>query len=350
MLTSLSVLDYIDVRADQTSAEAIQASREQILAAECYGFTRYWVTEHHSSFGASTVPALSLAVLAQSTSEIRLGSGALLLPNYSPFTAAEHFAFLEAAFPGRVDLGVGRAGGTSAAVLDELHGHQPARAASNFETDLERLVAHLSLQGVEFPPAGPGARLLATPRPSSKPEIWLLGSSVTSAALAGRLGVPYAYASHFGASQTKLAFQTYRENLVSPSKLSRSRALATVNVSISRSDDLSQLVARPFVVREVGLITGRAELLQPMSIEQAARVRFSSKELALADEIVGRSFVGRADDVASRLRGFAELNGADELMINLVSGEYDSSERNQNAQRLETLASLARVFPDLLTP
>lgn len=207
----LSVLDLVPVRTDQTTSDALAATVQLAQAADRLGFTRYWVAEHHNmpSVGA-TSPAVLIAYLAAQTTQVRLGSGGVMLPNHAPLAVAEQFALLEAAAPGRIDLGIGRAPGSDPVTSYALRGGRDERDIENFPEYLDDVAALMSARGVVVPLRSGDYRLKATPAAAGEPRLWLLGSSMYSAHLAAAKGLPYVFAHHFSGNGTEEALELYR--------------------------------------------------------------------------------------------------------------------------------------------
>ena len=205
----MSMLDLVPVGEGADATEAVQASLELARRADELGFTRYWLAEHHNMAGiASSAPAVMIAAIAAATRDIRVGSGGVMLPNHAPLVVAEQFGTLAALHPGRIDLGLGRAPGT-----DQYTAAALRRAANPSADDFPEQLGELgSFLAGEWPDGHPYGRISAVPHASSPPVIWLLGSSLYSAELAGLLGMPFAFAHHFSAANTLPALARYRES------------------------------------------------------------------------------------------------------------------------------------------
>ncbi len=201
----ISVLDLATVGSGQSSHEALRASTALAGAADDLGYLRYWVAEHHNFPGvASTSPPVLIAHLAAATSRIRVGSGGVMLPNHAPLVVAEQFALLEALHPDRIDLGLGRAPGTDQRTAAALRRSAGSGELNEFVGDI------LDVQALMAAPADDDHAFAATPRPTSVPQIWILGSSDASAVVASALGLPYAFANHFSSGNTLAAVNLYR--------------------------------------------------------------------------------------------------------------------------------------------
>ncbi|EUA86193.1 luciferase oxidoreductase, group 1 family protein [Mycobacterium ulcerans str. Harvey] len=215
----LSVLDLVPVRTDQSTRDALAATVSLAQTAERLGFTRYWVAEHHNmaSVGATSPPVL-IAYLAAQTTHLRLGSGGVMLPNHAPLAVAEQFALLEAAAPGRIDLGIGRAPGSDPVTSYALRGGrspaQQERDIESFPDYLDDVVALMSARGARVPLQSGDYILKATSAALTQPRLWLLGSSMYSARLAAAKGLPYVFAHHFSGKGTEEALELYRSRFV----------------------------------------------------------------------------------------------------------------------------------------
>ncbi|HEX5861475.1 MAG TPA: MsnO8 family LLM class oxidoreductase, partial [Nocardioides sp.] len=213
-MPTLSVLDLVPVRSDQTSADALAATLSLARVADELGYERYWLAEHHNMPAvAATNPAVLIALVAGATRSIRVGSGGVMLPNHAPLVVAEQFALLEAAHPGRIDLGIGRAPGTdpvTAWALRHGAGGVTDEAVERFPEYVDNVLAMMDAAGVGLQLNGRVHELRATPAAASVPAIWLLGSSDYSARLAAAKGMPYVFAHHFSGSGTAAALELYR--------------------------------------------------------------------------------------------------------------------------------------------
>jgi len=250
------MLDLVSVREGGTVAEALAIALRTAQQAEALGFTRYWLAEHHNMPGiASSATAVLVGHIAGGTQRIRVGSGGIMLPNHAPLVVAEAFGTLEALYPGRIDLGLGRAPGTDPATMRALRRNRPET-----EEDFPRDVAELQrLLG----PAQPGQRLVAMPGAGSQVPIWLLGSSLFSAQLAGQMGLPYAFASHFAPRLLMQALEVYR-GCFQPSKtLAQPHVAIGVPLVAAPTDDEAQWLASSTYQRVLGIITGQRVSLSP---------------------------------------------------------------------------------------
>jgi luciferase family oxidoreductase group 1 len=319
MRVPLAVLDLATVREGHSSADALRGTVEIARAADELGYSRFWVAEHHNMPAvASTSPPVLIGVVAASTSRIRVGSGGVMLPNHMPFVVAEQFALLEALYPGRIDLGIGRAPGTDQATAAALRGVSPYLTVEQFPEHLQTLLGLLS----DTP--GP---LRATPAAESFPEVWMLGSSTYGAQVAAALGLPFCYAYHFAiSSDVDGALRLYRDGF-QPSPISaRPHAMVSASVIAAETTEEAHYLAGPSRIMAMSLRTGR---LGPIvSPETAAQ----SDHAALP----GTQFAGTAEEVVTALDALVERTGADELI--LAGAVYDP------ATRIDTLARIAKVW------
>ena len=234
----LSVLDLVPVRSDQTTGDALAATRSLARVAEEHGYHRYWLAEHHNMPAvAATNPPLLISLVAAATSRIRVGSGGVMLPNHAPLVVAEQFALLEAAFPGRIDLGIGRAPGSDPVTSWALRhgaGGVDEEAVARFPEYVDNVISMMSPGGVGLQVGGRLHALTATPAATSVPPVWLLGSSDYSARLAASRGLPYVFAHHFSGKGTAEALELYRSTFQPSEATPEPRTFLTVNAVVAR--------------------------------------------------------------------------------------------------------------------
>lgn len=310
------MLDLVAVREGGTVAEALQIALCTAQHAETLGFVRYWLAEHHNMAGiASSATAVLVGHIAGGTSRIRVGSGGVMLPNHAPLVVAEAFGTLAELYPGRIDLGLGRAPGTDPTTMRALR-----RNRVETEEDFPRDVAELQrLLG----PAEPSQRLIAMPGAGTNVPIWLLGSSLFSAQLAAQQGLPYAFASHFAPRLLHQAIDLYR-NLYRPSA-AWPKPYVTIGVPLiaAPTDEEAEFLASSTYQRVLGILTGdRRRLLPP--IEHFAE-RLQPQERAAIGDFLAAAVIGGPDTVRTGLQRLAETTGADEFM--LVSDVFDPALR-----------------------
>ena len=340
----LSVLDLVPVRTDQSTSDALSATLRLAQTADRLGYTRYWVAEHHNMPSvAATSPPVLIAYLGAQTSQLRLGSGGVMLPNHAPLAVAEQFALLEAAYPGRIDLGIGRAPGSDPVTSLMLRG--PAgrddRDIENFPDYLDDVRALMSARGVRV--AIPRERyiLKATPAATSEPRLWLLGSSMYSAQLAAAKGLPYVFAHHFSGQGTEEALATYRREFVPSDLAPEPVTFLTVNAAVAPTRDEAEALLLPNLQMMARLRTGQP--LGPLDlVEDAEAARLSPQEQAIVDAGARRAVVGTAPEAADQVRALAERFDVDEVMINPVASARRGIDPATAPGRDATLELLAK--------
>lgn len=346
MSMRLSVLDLVPVRVGQSTGQALQSSTRLAQLADDLGFTRYWVAEHHNMTSvAATVPAVLIGHLAAHTERIRLGSGGVMLPNHSAMAVAEQFALLEAAHPGRIDLGIGRAPGSDPVTAYLIRGGNPQEAVEKFPEDVALIAGLLELgdsddDALRVSIAGRPFRVRATPRATSVPQIWLLGSSNYSADLAARMGLPYAFAHHFGMPGVAGALSRYRTAYSPSQRYAEPRSLLPVNAVVHPDAEQAERLARPYLLAMAQLrVTGHTG--GQLTVEGAEEREWTPAELEAAAGQRANWFVGTPGSVAERLRERAGELGVNEVMLNTVAGYSQGDDPSQPGNRAETLRLLA---------
>jgi luciferase family oxidoreductase group 1 len=329
-MTKLSVLDLAQVRQGGTPAEALRNTLALARHVDALGvYERYWLAEHHNLAGvASAATAVLIGQVAAVTQRIRVGSGGIMLPNHAPLLIAEQFGTLEALYPGRIDLGLGRAPGTDAVTLRALR--RDYASANAFPQDVEELLAFLD------DPA-PGQRIVAVPGAGSHVPVWILGSSLFGAQLAAALGLPYAFASHFAPAALQPALQVYRERYQPSARNPRPHAMAGVNVICAPTDAEAQLLASSLQQAVLNLVRGRPALLPP-PLENFAQ-GLAPEERMQVEGFLACSFIGSPDTVRRGLADFLARTPADELIV--ASAMFDP------AARLRSYGLLAQLWPDV---
>lgn len=312
----LSMLDLVPVREGGTVREALDIAVQTAQKAEELGFVRYWLAEHHNMPGiASSATAVLIGHIAGKTERIRVGSGGIMLPNHAPLVVAEAFGTLAELYPGRIDLGLGRAPGTDGATMRALR-----RDRLETEEDFPRDVAELQrLLG----PADPQARISATPGADTHIPIWLLGSSLYSAQLAAMKGLPYAFASHFAPRFLHQAIAMYRQLFRPSAVLDKPYVMVGVPVVAAPTDEEAQCLATSSQQRVLGILTGQRGKMPP-PLEGFMQM-IGPREQAAINDFLAMSVVGSEETVR---QGFARIQQqceADELI--LVSDVYDPALR-----------------------
>jgi luciferase family oxidoreductase group 1 len=330
MRAVLSALDLSPVTPDGTQAQAVRDTVEVAKAAERLGYNRFWLAEHHNiPHLSSAAPEILIAALTQATSRIKLGSGGVMLPNYSPLKVAEVFMELEALAPGRIDLGLGRAPGTDQLTLRALR--RTPDAAENFPQDVLEVQAFLA-------PAGPDQRIRAVPAAGTEVPLWILGSSNFGAMLAAELGLPYAFASHFAPELLIPALQIYRGRFKPSEQLDRPYAMVGVNIIAAGSDDEARRLATTQQMAFTNLFRGARGLSQPPIADIESY--WSPAEKTQAMNMLARSIVGAPDTIRSGIDALVAETGADELMI--VSDVYDHPTRLRSFELIAGAAGITR--------
>jgi luciferase family oxidoreductase group 1 len=319
----LSVLDLCIIPNGETAAYALASSVEYAQLAESLGLKRFWLAEHHNMPGiASAATAVVIGHVAGATKTIRVGSGGIMLPNHSPLVIAEQFGTLESLYPGRIDLGIGRAPGSDQATTRALR-RSPATGVDRFPQDLVELAEYFhAREGL--------ADIRAVPGEGLDVPIWLLGSSLYSARLAAMLGLPFAFASHFAPDDLVEALRVYRREFTPSEHLAQAYAIAVVNVVAAESDEEARRLFTSQQQAFVNLRRGRPGKL-PAPVDDI-EAYCSVMELAMIDHALNYSFVGSSKTVAAGMEHFVETLGPDELML---AGHF--------YRREDRLASLERT-------
>jgi len=327
----ISILDLAPVVEGGGPAEALRNTLDLAQHAEQWGYTRFWLAEHHNMTGiASAATSVVIGYVAGGTKTIRVGAGGIMLPNHSPLVIAEQFGTLESLYPGRIDLGLGRAPGTDQRTLLALR--RSAMSADTFPQDVLELQALLG-------PVAEGQRIQAVPGTGTNVPIWILGSSLFGAQLAGELGLPYAFASHFMPQPLMAALDTYRTSFKPSARLQQPYVMAGVNVFAADTD----AVARRLFTSVQQSITNRLRGMPgrlPPPIDDIESY-WNPAEKAEVSARLECSFVGSAEVVSGGLRQFIEQTAVDEIMI--VSAIYDHPARLRSYQlAAEALLQSAR--------
>ncbi len=313
---TFSVLDLCPVTEGSDAAQSFRNTLDLARHAERWGYFRYWLAEHHSMPGiASAATAVVIGHVAAGTSTIRVGAGGIMLPNHAPLVVAEQFGTLESLFPGRIDLGLGRAPGT-----DPITSRALRRTLDSDPNEFPQDVAEL--MGY-FQPAKPGQAVQAVPGAGLNVPIWILGSSLFGAQLAAAFGLPYAFASHFAPAQMMQAIEVYRSRFRPSEHFQRPYLMLGYNVFAADTDAEAQYLATSMQQAFVNLRRGQPGKLQPPVegyLEQLA-----PPERALLDQVLSCTAIGSPDSVRTQIKAFLERTGADELII--TSQMFDHAAR-----------------------
>jgi luciferase family oxidoreductase group 1 len=314
-MVPVSILDLVPVILGETPREALRKSLDLAQHAEKFGYTRYWVAEHHNMTGiASAATSVVIGYLAGGTSTMRVGSGGIMLPNHSPLVIAEQFGTLESLYPGRIDLGLGRAPGTDAQTLQALR--RSHVRADSFPEDVLELMLLLG-------EAKHGQPVRAVPGAGTHVPIWILGSSTFGAELAATLGLPYAFASHFAPDALLSAFDIYRRKFRPSKQLDHPYAMCGVNVAAADTDEEARRLFTTIQQSFTNLVRGAGGKLQA-PIDNIDDY-WTPIEKHHASHMLKYSIVGSAETVRRGLEDFLKLTNADELMI--VASLYDHPAR-----------------------
>ena len=312
----LSMLDLVAVREGGTVAEALQIAVRTAQCAERLGFARYWLAEHHNMPGiASSATAVLVGHIAGATQTIRVGSGGIMLPNHTPLVVAEAFGTLAELYPGRIDLGLGRAPGTDGPTMRALRRNR-VETEEDFPRDVQELQRLLA-------PAQAGQPIVAVPGAGTNVPIWLLGSSLFSAQLAAHLGLPYAFASHFAPRMLHQALAIYRQTFRPGAVLARPYAIVGVPVIAAPTDAEAQFLASSTYQRVLGILTGHRTRLPPPV--EGFMEQITERERAAIADFLAVGVIGGPQTVRAGLHALAEATQADEFM--LVSDVFDAKLR-----------------------
>jgi luciferase family oxidoreductase group 1 len=324
--TKISTLDLAPIRDDGGPAQALGNSLALAQHVERLGFTRFWVAEHHNMDGiASSATAVLLGYLAANTSSIRLGSGGVMLPNHAPLVIAEQFGTLATLYPGRIDLGLGRAPGADQFTAQALR-RERSGSADDFPEDVAELQRYLG-------PRTPGQRVIAMPGSGTQVPIWLLGSSLFSAQLAGERGLPYAFASHFAPRLMHEAIRVYRNHFKPSAVLDQPYVMLGVPLVAADSDEQANYLVTSAYQRILALIRGQSLVQRPPV--QSMDGLWLPHEKEAVGSFFGMAVVGGPEKVRARLEVLLEQTGADELIFTCDLYEF--------ADRLRAFEILAQL-------
>jgi luciferase family oxidoreductase group 1 len=319
-MVPVSILDLVPVILGETPHEAQRKSLDLAQHAEVFGYKRYWVAEHHNMTGiGSAATSVVIGYLAGGTSTIRVGSGGIMLPNHSPLVIAEQFGTLESLYPGRIDLGLGRAPGTDSRTLRALR-RDPTREHT-FPQDVLELQSFLA-------PAVSGQTVRAVPGAGTEVPIWILGSSTFGAELAASLGLPYAFASHFAPDALLPALEIYRRKFKPSKQMDHPYVMIGVNVLAADTDDEARHLFTTIQQSFTNLVRGTGGKLQT-PIDNIDDY-WTPAEKHHASHMLKYSIVGSAEIVRKGLEEFVDLTTADELMI--ATSIYDHAARIRSYQ------------------
>lgn len=328
-----SVLDLAPIAEGATPADALRNSRALAQHVERLGYQRFWLAEHHNMIGiASAATAVAIGYVAEGTSTIRVGSGGIMLPNHAPLIIAEQFGTLASLYPGRIDLGMGRAPGTDQRTARAMR--RDPRASDEFPQDVMEVQALLG-------PLQPGQTIQAVPGTDTNVPLWILGSSLYGAQLAAMLGLPYAFASHFAPNALNAALTVYRERF-EPSKQQRKPyAAVAINVIAADTDEEANYLFTTIQQQFTNMLKGTRGRMRPPinNIEDY----WSPEEKAQVTTMLKCSFVGSPSTIRRKLEPFIEQTGADELIV--ASAIFDFEARKRSYELFASLGQGQSVEP-----
>jgi len=329
-MVALSILELGRVRQGSDRRGALDDARRLGQHAEALGYERIWVAEHHNMPGVTTAAtSLVISHIAAGTKTIRVGAGGIMLPNHAPYVIAEQFGTLETLYPGRIDLGLGRAPGTDQITVRALR--RDPQASDTFPQDV------LELQGY-LEPVTPGQRVEAVPGSGTRVPLWILGSSTFGSQLAAKLGLPHGFASHFAPHALDVALDLYRRQFRPSAQLSAPYALAGLNVIAAPTDEEARHLATSQQMSFADLFRGTRRLAQPPIDD--IETYWSPQEKFQASQMLSCSVVGGPDTVRAGIRAFVERTRADELMI--VSDVFDPDLRLRSFEIIAGVAGRSR--------
>ncbi len=322
----VSVLDLVPILAGKTAADSFQNSLQLAQQAEQWGYKRYWMAEHHNMVGvASSATAVLIGFIAGGTSTIRVGSGGIMLPNHAPLVVAEQFGTLASLYPNRIDLGLGRAPGsdqlTAMALRRSLQG-----SVNDFPDNVEELRTYFSADNSTSP-------VRAVPGEGLNIPVWILGSSTFGAQLAGIMGLPYAFASHFAPTYLQAALQTYRDHFRPSEFLKEPYAMVGINAFVADTEKEAHYLASSLYATFVNVIRGKSQPLQP-PVENLDAIWDANEEYAV-QQMLRYTFIGEPGQVKEKLQDLVDLTQADELIIS--SHIYDQAARLRSYELIAEL-------------
>ena len=331
-MISLSVLDLSPILEGSDAAQSFRNTLDLAQHAEAWGYQRYWLAEHHGMPGiASAATAVLIGHVAGGTRSIRVGAGGIMLPNHSPLVIAEQFGTLESLYPGRIDLGLGRAPGSDQATARALR--------RNLSSDSDEFPQDV-IELMDFMSDAPQQQVRAVPGTGSKVPVWILGSSLFGAQLAAHLGLPYAFASHFAPAQMMQAIEIYRTHFRPSETLAKPYLMLGFNVFAADTDEEGWYRASSSQQAFINLRSGRPKKLPP-PIEGFYQ-NAGAQEKALLDSVLSCAAIGSPDSVRKGLQDFIERTQADELMI--------TAQIYEHAARLRSYEIAANLRSAMLAP
>lgn len=324
-MTKLSILDLVFVNEEDTIKEAFEKSLQAAIKAEEFGYNRIWVAEHHNMQAiASAATSVVIGHLAAGTKKIRIGAGGIMLPNHSPLMIAEQFGTLESLYPGRIDLGLGRAPGTDQQTMRALR--TDPTSSNRFPEDVKELQQYFSKDNIN-------AKIQATPGTGLEVPLWILGSSTFGAQLAAFYGLPYSFASHFAPDSLFDALKLYRDNFKPSAQASTPYIMLGVNVIIAETNEEAEFLSTSQKQSFANLRRGVKKKFQAPIKD--INTYWDPSEKIMAEHMLQYSFIGTKDKVQKQLKEFLNKTQADELMV--VTSIYDFDKRISSLKYLAEL-------------
>lgn len=310
-----SVLDLAAVVQGQTPVDTFKHSLALAQQAEQVGYQRYWFAEHHNMMSvASSAPSILIGYIAGGTKSIRVGSGGVMLPNHAPLIVAEQFGTLASLYPGRIDLGLGRAPGTDQVTALAIRGEN-INASYHFPQDVERLQNFFSANNAN-------SKVRANPGEGLDIPIWILGSSTDSARLAAAKGLPYAFASHFAPTYFLEAIKIYRDNFRPSAQLDKPYVMACINVVAADTDEEAEYLSTSLKQFFMGVITGKRQLLQAPVANMDEVWNIYEREAV--EQMLGYLFVGGPGTLKKKMQAFVDQTQIDEVMVTSHIFDHDA--------------------------
>ncbi|WP_445664116.1 LLM class flavin-dependent oxidoreductase [Fodinibius sp. AD559] len=321
-----SVLDLAVITEGQSPADAIRNSRDLAQHVEDWGYTRFWMAEHHNMENiASSATSVLLGHVAEATESLRIGSGGVMLPNHSPLVIAEHYGTLATLYPDRIDLGLGRAPGTDQKTAQAIRPDR-MQQVQQFPKNVQQLQQYFSSDNSS-------ADVRAIPGEGTEVPLWILGSSTDSAHLAAALGLPYVFASHFSPQQLHAALQVYREKFEPSEQLDKPYVLPCVNTVVADTDEQAEYLSTSLKQMFMGVVTGNRDPMPP-PVDNMNTV-WNFREKMAVEQMLKYTFVGSKETVREQLSDFVEKTGADEIMT--ATYIYDHNQRLKSHRLLSEI-------------
>ncbi len=316
-----SILDLAVINEGQTPADAIRHSREVAIKGEKLGYTRFWMAEHHNMENiASSATSVLLGHVAEATQSIRIGSGGVMLPNHSPLIIAEQFGTLASIYPGRIDLGLGRAPGTDQITARAIRPDR-MQQVQNFPQNVRKLQQYFSSENMSND-------VRAIPGEGTNVPLWILGSSTDSAHLAAALGLPYVFASHFAPQQLMPALQIYNNNFSPSKQLEEPYVMTCLNVVAAEADNKAEWLASSMKRMMMGVVTGERNPLQPPTDDWGQAWNY--RQQAVVQQMLSHSLIGSKATIKEKLLDFLDQTRSNEVMV--TSHIYDQQAKLKSYQ------------------